>query len=103
MAERRAAARRRAAVLGKAPEVKPARLSPPRSDGAKLPDIEYIREKLLLEVLSVSRATLWRMVHRGDFPEAKRVSTRRKAWLVADVRAWQERLHGGTSRARQQR
>jgi prophage regulatory protein len=37
---------------------------------------------------SLSRTTLWRMVKKGDFPAAVRISENRIAWRESAVTAW---------------
>jgi predicted DNA-binding transcriptional regulator AlpA len=35
-----------------------------------------------------SRASLWRMERRGDFPQRIKLSPRRSAWRLSELRAW---------------
>ena len=47
-----------------------------------------ITEKQLLVHLSISRATLWRKVRRGEFPPPREISIGRKGWKESDVSDW---------------
>ena len=38
-------------------------------------------------VIPLSRATIYRMIERGDFPKPKRLG-RATVWSVVDIRAW---------------
>lgn len=42
----------------------------------------------VLEYTSIARATLYRMIHAGTFPEAVQLTDRLVAWRAADVIAW---------------
>lgn len=48
----------------------------------------FLREAQVLILLQISRSTLYRWVRDKHFPEPVMLSTRIKAWLTADVRAW---------------
>lgn len=48
----------------------------------------YVRERELLEILPISRSTLWRMVHRGAFPEPVRLSPGVTAFRTEDCVKW---------------
>jgi len=38
---------------------------------------------------AMGRATIWRMVKRGEFPKAVRLSPGRVAWREVELVAWQ--------------
>lgn len=40
----------------------------------------------------VSRTTRWRMIERGDFPPATRISPGRVGWKESTIRAWLQEL-----------
>lgn len=54
----------------------------------KLPPGSYVRQKLLMQLLPFSPATLWRKVASGDFPKPVKLSDRVTGWKVSEVRAW---------------
>jgi prophage regulatory protein len=56
---------------------------------SQLPDrlISFTELKSLVG-LPYSRATLWRMERRGDFPQRIKLSPRRSAWRLSELRAW---------------
>ncbi|SEN10113.1 transcriptional regulator, AlpA family [Luteibacter sp. UNCMF331Sha3.1] len=57
-----------------------------------LPDSTLLREKELVRpegILPFARATLWRHVRDGSFPQPIRLpGVRMTCWRVGDVRAW---------------
>lgn len=55
---------------------------------------QFLREKDVLSIFPVSRATLWRMVREGRFTKPAKLSPRVTAWRRVDVLAWLEE-HGG--------
>jgi prophage regulatory protein len=63
--------------------------------------VRLIRTKEVLEILGVSRSTLWRMVRAGRFPKPIAISTWASGYLDEDVRAWPQARQGrvGTSTA----
>ena len=44
-------------------------------------------------VIPVSRATIYRMIERGDFPKPRKIG-RATVWSVVDIRAWLASLDG---------
>lgn len=48
----------------------------------------YLREEQVLEVTTLSHATLWREIKAGRFPKQVRLSPGRVGWRVSDIRAW---------------
>ena len=53
----------------------------------------YLREKQVLELLPVSRSTLWRWVKAGTFPPPVKLSPGVTVWRASDVF---EKLPGAT-------
>lgn len=47
-----------------------------------------IRISEVVELTSLSRSTIYRMMRRGDFPEPTRISERIIIWKRAQVMAW---------------
>jgi len=56
-----------------------------------------LREKQVLRLVPVSRATLWRWVASGRFPKPMKLGAI-TVWAVADVRAFVEAARQGASR-----
>jgi len=48
----------------------------------------YLREEQVLEVTTLSHATLWREIKAGRFPKQVRLSPGRVGWRAADIRRW---------------
>lgn len=48
-----------------------------------------ISEAQVLELIPVSRVTLWRMEREGRFPKSTYVSQNRRFWFADEVVAWQ--------------
>jgi prophage regulatory protein len=49
------------------------------------------------EVIGLSRATIWRLGRRGDFPKAVALSPGRVGWPEHAVRAWlQQRMEAAS-------
>ena len=60
-----------------------------------LPLDGYVRLTQLLEVIPISRASVWRKVRSGSFPAPFKLSQRITAWRVEDVRKWMAGLQVG--------
>ena len=59
--------------------------------------VRFIRPREVIEMLGVSRTTLWRMVRAGSFPKPVRISKGNAGYLLETVEAWmQARVHGLT-------
>ncbi|WP_340104884.1 helix-turn-helix transcriptional regulator [Rhodohalobacter sp. 8-1] len=50
--------------------------------------MKIIRPYQLMEKLSVSRTTLWRMEQRGELPSRRQISQRLVGWLESDLESW---------------
>ena len=76
----------------------PAQDSAPRSARLR----RMLTEKQVLEIVPVSRRTLYRMVKRDVFPSAVFASPNKKFWYEDEVIAWQQALdeHGRLRRLR---
>ena len=55
-----------------------------------MPQIAIYRLPAVLEVTGLSKATIYRLLEREEFPLRVRLSPRRVGWRVADVDAWLE-------------
>lgn len=52
----------------------------------------YLRERQILELLPVSRSTLWRWVKHGQFPKPVKISQGVTVWSQGQVEAF---VNGG--------
>lgn len=50
--------------------------------------IAIYRLPAVCEVTGLSKATIYRLLNRGEFPDRVRLSPRCVGWRVADVEAW---------------
>ena len=50
--------------------------------------VRIYRVKGLVELLSISRTTIWRMVKRGDFPQPICLGKRAKGWRREEIEEW---------------
>jgi len=44
-----------------------------------------VRQEKLLEMLDISRTTLWRMIKRGEFPAPNRDNPRKLIWNLVEL------------------
>jgi prophage regulatory protein len=58
------------------------------SNGTVTSSKRVLSQQAVLEIVPVSRVTLWRMEQAGDFPKRIKVSKNRIGWFEADVEAW---------------
>jgi prophage regulatory protein len=52
------------------------------------PLFRVLRLPIVLAKTGVSRATIYRLVKRGDFPSPHKLSERTSVWNEADVDSW---------------
>ena len=52
--------------------------------------MRFIRTSDVVELVGLSRSTLWRMVHAGTFPRRVRISERAAGHIYEEVQAWME-------------
>ena len=50
--------------------------------------MQFIRPRDVVEMIGVSRTTLWRMVQAGTFPAPVRITERNRGFLLEAVEAW---------------
>jgi prophage regulatory protein len=50
---------------------------------------KMLREEQVLDIVPVSRSTLWRMERTGKFPKATYISANRRIWFEDQVAEWQ--------------
>lgn len=57
--------------------------------------MRFIRPRQVLEMIGVSRTTLWRMVQAGTFPPPVRITERNRGFLLEAVEAWMKERTAG--------
>ena len=50
--------------------------------------VRFLRPRQVLEMIGVSRTTLWRMVRAGHFPRPVCITERNRGYLLKSVEAW---------------
>ena len=50
--------------------------------------MRFLRPRQVLEMIGVSRTTLWRMVQAGHFPRPVYITERNRGYLLESVEAW---------------
>ena len=50
-------------------------------------------EEQVLEIVPVSRSTLWRMERAGKFPRGTFISPNKKIWYEDQITAWQDTVN----------
>jgi prophage regulatory protein len=50
-------------------------------------------EDQVLDIVPVSRSTLWRMERAGKFPRATYISANRRVWFEDQIVAWQNEVN----------
>ena len=50
-------------------------------------------EDQILDIVPVSRSTLWRMVRAGKFPVATYISPNRRVWFEDEIISWQSSVN----------
>ena len=60
--------------------------------------MQFIRPRRVLEMIGVSRTTLWRMVQAGTFPRPVRITERNRGYLLEAVEAWMKARMDGALR-----
>ena len=50
--------------------------------------MRFIKTRQVLEMLGVSRTTLWRMVQNGSFPQPVQITGRNAHYVLQAVEAW---------------
>lgn len=51
-----------------------------------------LNEKQILQIIPVSRTTLFRLAKSGRFPKATFISPNRRCWFASEVVAWQQAI-----------
>jgi prophage regulatory protein len=50
--------------------------------------MRFVRPREVLEMIGVSRSTLWRMVQAGEFPPPVRITQRNSGYVLEAVEEW---------------
>ncbi len=65
--------------------------------------MRFIRVVEVMEMLAVSRTTLWRMIRAGAFPAPVQITVRSRGFVLEEVEAWmQARVDEGPPRREMQ-
>jgi prophage regulatory protein len=67
----------------------------PASESNQDPAPRLLRLREVQRRVSLSRATIWRLERRGEFPKRHRVSAGAVAWLERDIDQWIEKVARG--------
>lgn len=54
---------------------------------------QMINEEMLLRLVPIGRATLYRMMREGTFPRGTFVSPNRRLWLASEIARWQREVN----------
>ncbi len=57
--------------------------------------MKFIRPRQVVEMIGVSRTTLWRMVQAGTFPPPVRITERNCGFLLETVESWMKARAAG--------
>ena len=52
-----------------------------------------LTEKQVLDLIPISRTTLFRLIRVGRFPKGTYISANRRLWFLDQVRAWQDAIN----------
>lgn len=55
--------------------------------------LRLIRINRMIDLLSVSRTTLWRWVNEGNFPQPHKVNGRTHGWTTSQYEEWLNKTH----------
>ena len=53
-----------------------------------------LSEEQLLQLVPLSKVSIWRLERRGQFPRGSFISANRKIWYLDEVIAWQREVDG---------
>lgn len=53
---------------------------------------QLLREQVVLQIVPISRSTLWRLVKQGKFPQPRKASAGITVWKADEVERWIETL-----------
>lgn len=57
-------------------------------------DCRIVKIKGACEMLSISRATMYRLIEKGEFPKPMQLSTRSVGFHIDDINKWIEERRG---------
>ncbi len=52
--------------------------------------MKFLHVKKVTELIGLNKASIYRLMHAGEFPRSIRVSQNRVAWLESEVLEWME-------------
>ena len=55
--------------------------------------MKYVRLRKLIEIVPMSKATIWRKLKDGSFPQPVKLGKRITAWRMDDIAAWLASRH----------
>lgn len=58
-------------------------------------EVKILRINDLVNLLGLSKVTIWRMEHRGQFPKRIKLTDRIVGWRESDVLEWIKKRQGG--------
>jgi prophage regulatory protein len=57
--------------------------------------VKFVRPRQVLEMIGVSRTTLWRLVQSGGFPAPVRITQRNSGYVLEAVEEWMKARAAG--------
>jgi prophage regulatory protein len=60
--------------------------------------MKYVRMSQLIEIVPMSKATIWRKLKDGTFPKPVKLGDRITAWRLDQIEAWLAARHGEASK-----
>jgi len=55
-------------------------------NGARLPEIGFVRLPTILELIPIGKSTWWSRVKTGEYPQPIKLGERTTAWKVEDIK-----------------
>lgn len=49
----------------------------------------FLSKKQVMKRTSLSYSTIWRHMRTGDFPQSRKLSSRRVGWLESEIEEWE--------------
>ena len=65
------------------------------SNPIQFPSEGFIRLSQLLQMVPISRVSLWRKIKAGEFPKPHMLGPRTRVWDIEKIRAWKEHFTAG--------
>lgn len=51
-----------------------------------------LRQREVQELLGISGVTIWRMIGKGTFPQARKITGKATGWFESEIADWQNAL-----------